>query len=123
MENIDRNQGNNYVLLNEAMASCQSVTQVNEELIGDPLEIKMLEDTDWELDESHIAANSQIGGDDVVLAYVRPKCLVGAKAAAGSRRASSGSESSNYDSYESSSEDEPEYSLAIIKRFDFESKI
>jgi cation-transporting ATPase 13A2 len=39
------------VILNEAMASCHSITYVNNELIGDPLEIKMFESTEWELDE------------------------------------------------------------------------
>ena len=33
------------------MAACQAVTYVNDELIGDPLEIKMFEETKWELDE------------------------------------------------------------------------
>jgi len=55
------------------MACCQSVTYVKEELLGDPLEIKMLEDTEWDLDEANTVANSQIGGDDIVLAYVHPK--------------------------------------------------
>ena len=49
------------------------MTYVNQELIGDPLEVKMLQDTDWVLEEPTVAANSDIGYDDVVLAYVRPK--------------------------------------------------
>jgi len=31
------------------MASCHSLARVNEELIGDPLEIKMFEASGWEL--------------------------------------------------------------------------
>jgi len=54
------------------MASCQSVTYVKDELVGDPLEIKMLEDTEWELDESNVIGNPQIDANFKVLAYVRP---------------------------------------------------
>ena len=73
IDNIKDNLYAKKVLLNEGMACCQSVTYVKEELLGDPLEIKMLEDTEWELDEAGTVGNSQIGGDDIVLAYVHPK--------------------------------------------------
>lgn len=33
------------------MASCTSVTYVNGELIGDPLDVKMFHATEWTLDE------------------------------------------------------------------------
>jgi cation-transporting ATPase 13A3/4/5 len=56
------------LLLNEAMASCHSITSVNEELIGDPLEIKMFELTDWILDE-----RMDEDGGASTLAQVRPK--------------------------------------------------
>ena len=39
------------VCLLEAMASCHSITYVNDKIIGDPLEIKMFEMTYWKLDE------------------------------------------------------------------------
>ena len=39
------------VSLLEAMASCHSITYVNDKIIGDPLEIKMFEMTYWKLDE------------------------------------------------------------------------
>jgi magnesium-transporting ATPase (P-type) len=60
------------ILLNEAMACCQSVTYVNGELIGDPLEINLLQDTDWVLDEQNTVSNSSIGANNIVLAYVYP---------------------------------------------------
>ena len=82
------------MLLNEAMASCQSVTYVKNELIGDPLEIKMLEDTEYVLHEQNTVSNSPVRGDDIVLAEVCPK---------------------GKDTFNSG--------LAIIKRFDFESKL
>ena len=37
----DLMKGNNNTLMNESMASCHSITQVEKELVGDPLEIKM----------------------------------------------------------------------------------
>jgi len=65
------------VLFNEAMASCHSITYINEELVGDPLEIKMFENTNWILDETNNVSNSLIGQNDLVLAYVRPKTDAG----------------------------------------------
>ena len=69
---IEENLNLKEVILNEAMASCHSITYVNDELIGDPLEIKMFESTNWELDEKNIVSNSQIGVNDLILAFVRP---------------------------------------------------
>ena len=77
----------------EAMASCQSVTYVNNELIGDPLEIKMMQDTQWVLKE---ATKTPAGGnDDIVLAEVLPVDNAGVDSKG----------------------------VSIIKRFDFESKL
>ena len=92
------------------MASCQSVTYVNGDLIGDPLEIKMIEDTNWQLDENTTGSNSGIGGSDMVLAYVRPMSEVEKPG-----NQSSGSQASG------SVVKRP--GLAIIKRFDFESSL
>jgi cation-transporting ATPase 13A3/4/5 len=33
------------------MAACHSITYIGDELVGDPLEIKMFESTKWVLDE------------------------------------------------------------------------
>ena len=63
---------NKKVLLNEAMASCHSLTYINSELLGDPLDIKMFECTNWVLDECNNISNSIAILNDVVLAYVRP---------------------------------------------------
>ena len=54
----------------EAMASCTGITYVNDELVGDPLDVKMFQSTGWILDES-----GQLQKDDnsIVLAYVYPK--------------------------------------------------
>jgi cation-transporting ATPase 13A2 len=52
----------------ESVASCHSITYVNGELIGDPLDVKMFEATNWVLDEPSNDAKI----DELVLAYVRP---------------------------------------------------
>ena len=58
---------NNNVLMSEAMASCHSITLVDGELVGDPLEIKMFWSTGWELDE-----RAQTVGSEAVLCHVTP---------------------------------------------------
>lgn len=35
----------------ESLASCHSITYVNDELIGDPLDVKMFQATGWILEE------------------------------------------------------------------------
>jgi magnesium-transporting ATPase (P-type) len=35
----------------EALATCHSITYVNNELIGDPLDVKMFQATGWILEE------------------------------------------------------------------------
>ena len=59
-------------ILQEAMACCHAITYIGEELIGDPLEIKMFESTKWNLYEEGTNTNSMIGGNDLVLATVTP---------------------------------------------------
>ena len=54
------------------MACCHSLTYIKEDLVGDPLEIKMFNSTSWMLCEKGVGGNSPIGGDDIVLASVRP---------------------------------------------------
>ena len=76
------------------MACCHSLTYIKDDLVGDPLEIKMFNSTSWTLNETNGATggNSPIGGDDIVLASVSPN-------------------------------HEQNGGLAIIRRFDFESKL
>jgi cation-transporting ATPase 13A2 len=91
------------------MASCHSLTYINEELLGDPLDIKMFESTNWIMDEVNIISNSIGSSHDLVLAYVRPsidKSLL-----------------ESVSSYDSPKENKRKYELAIIKRFDFESSL
>ena len=50
------------------MACCHAITYVDEELVGDPLEIKMFEMTKWKLEENPTGTNSIIQLDELVLA-------------------------------------------------------
>jgi cation-transporting ATPase 13A3/4/5 len=60
-------QQENISLMNQVMAACHSITYIGDELVGDPLEIRMFESTKWVLDEQ-----SDNSSNDIVLAYVRP---------------------------------------------------
>jgi magnesium-transporting ATPase (P-type) len=37
----------------EALASCHSVTYVNEKIVGDPLDVSMFKSTGWVFDEKN----------------------------------------------------------------------
>ena len=52
----------------EALATCHSITYVNNELIGDPLDVKMFQATNWILEEQM----EEGAADELILAYVRP---------------------------------------------------
>jgi hypothetical protein len=54
------------------MGCCHSLTFVDGELIGDPLEGEMFGNTDWILEEEN-NQNSLIGGEDIVLATLKHK--------------------------------------------------
>lgn len=53
------------------MACCHAITYVHQELVGDPLEIKMFEMTKWKLEEDQHGSNSLAQLDEIVLASVR----------------------------------------------------
>ncbi len=105
--------GDNKTLFLESLATCHSITYVNGELIGDPLDVKMFQATGWVLEEQ-----TQEGGatDELVLAYVRPE---NSKTVAFQRTDSMVS-GSDFDNKE---EQELPYQLALIRRFDFSSKL
>ena len=58
-------------VLNEGMACCHAITYVNDELVGDPLEIKMFEMTKWKLEEDVSGSNMSPSSTDIALANVR----------------------------------------------------
>ena len=106
------------------MACCHSITYIGEELIGDPLDIKMFESTKWNLYEQG-NTNSMIGGNDLVLATVTPNNKK-------NHVVRNDEESDFEDSYKSEQQNDiiersklvmDPFELQIIKRFDFESKL
>jgi cation-transporting P-type ATPase 13A2 len=48
----------------EALATCTAITYVGEELVGDPLDVKMFESTGWVLDESNTSQTGATLGED-----------------------------------------------------------
>jgi hypothetical protein len=62
-------------MLLEGLASCHAITYVNNQLIGDPLDVKMFESTKWVLDEPKTTSKV----DEIVLAYVRPSHMDASK--------------------------------------------
>jgi cation-transporting ATPase 13A3/4/5 len=98
------------VILNEAMASCHAITWVGDELVGDPLEIKMFQSTDWILDEVVPKSNSLVQEDDIILAKVKRSPF---------------SNAAPLNSFESevAGGGQDNYELAIIKRYDFEASL
>lgn len=52
------------------MACCHAITYIDKELVGDPLEIKMFEMTNWDLIEQEPGYNSAPQTDDITLAKV-----------------------------------------------------
>lgn len=113
---VEREQlsSDNKTLFLESLATCHSITYVDGELIGDPLDVKMFQATGWVLEEQ---SSEGAVTDELVLAYVRPE---NSKPLATHQRSDSmvsGSEADN-----SKKEDLP-YQLALIRRFDFSSKL
>jgi magnesium-transporting ATPase (P-type) len=53
------------------MACCHAITYVNNELVGDPLEIKMFEMSKWKLEEDNSGSNSITQLDDIILANAK----------------------------------------------------
>lgn len=90
-------------LLVECLASCHSLTKVDGEIIGDPLDAEMFKSCGWILDEP------EVGGEDnseMISAFVMPN-----------------EAQRNFDWTKESSEKLKPYQLGIVKRFDFSSKL
>ena len=58
----------------ECLATCHNLTMVKGQIIGDPIDVKMLESVGWILRENFDDKNKSVKAyDPLVLAYVRPK--------------------------------------------------
>ena len=58
--------------MTECLASCTAITYVEGKLVGDPLDVRMFESTNWIYDESEPLETSQTG-DSLVIANVYPQ--------------------------------------------------
>ena len=93
----------------ECLACCHCLTYVKEKLLGDPIDVKMFESTDWIMKE-----NSNTGDENncnpLVLNYIRPKC-----------------EEDIVVPFQDNNNVEERlktrYEIGIVKRFDFSSKL
>jgi len=57
----------------ESMASTHAITYVNGVLVGDPLDVKMFQSTNWVLNELHERPVSEMKKEEVVIAYTYPQ--------------------------------------------------
>jgi magnesium-transporting ATPase (P-type) len=70
IDNVD-NLNNKYPRLIEALATCHSITHINNRLDGDPLDLKLFEFTKWDLIEPK---EDEISNYDCMMpTIVRPK--------------------------------------------------
>ena len=93
----------------ECLACCHCLTYVKEKLLGDPIDVRMFESTEWVMKE-----NSNTGSENncnpLVLNYIRPKC----------------EEDIVVPFLDNNNVEErlkTRYEIAIVKRFDFSSKL
>lgn len=88
----------------EIMASCHSLTIINNKLIGDALDIKMFEWTGWLIED-----NNENKFDELILSILKPK---------------SNFETNDFDKVkENFMNDNFPNEIAIIRRFEFSSKL
>ena len=100
----------------ECLACCQGITRVKGKLIGDPIDVEMFESTGWELIEESEDTNNY---DPKITAYVRPS---GEKSLTEELAGLNGF-LVDPDNEEIKSRMSSHYELAIVRRFDFSSKL
>ena len=117
IEHFKKKNDNNYKNISkdllqyyiECLACCHCLTYVKENLVGDPIDVRMFESTDWIMKENSSAGNEN-SADQLVIDYIRPKCEQDSNIAF-----------ENYNGLEESLKNR--YEIAIVKRFDFSSKL
>ena len=93
----------------ECLACCHCLTYVKEKLIGDPIDVKMFESVGWIMKEN-INSGNENNYNPLVLDYIRPKC-------------EEDLEVPFQDNYLVEEKLKTRYEIAIVKRFDFSSKL
>ena len=102
------------------MAACHGLTRVNDELIGDPLDLKMFASTGWVLQEP--PEDERV--DSVVPPRVFPPIPTSRSASPSSALSGGKSDGSNDPEMRDASERwVSQEGLAIIKKFDFTSQV
>ena len=105
-KNINKDLLQYYV---ECLACCHCLTYVKEKLIGDPIDVRMFESTGWVMKENS-NPGSDVNPNPLVLNYIRPKneedIVVPYQ-----------------DNYNVEEKLKNRYEIAVVKRFDFSSKL
>ena len=93
----------------ECLACCHCLTYVKENLVGDPIDVRMFESTGWIMKENS-NTGSEINANPLVLNYIRPKneedIVVPYQ-----------------DNYNIEEKLKNRYEIAVVKKFDFSSKL
>ena len=100
----------------ECLACCQGITRVNGKIIGDPIDVEMFESTGWELIEEPQDVNNY---DPRVATYVRPK----EERSLTEKLAGLPGFVQDPNNPEIQALMNDHYELAIVRRFDFSSKL
>ena len=93
----------------ECLACCHCLTYVKEKLIGDPIDVRMFESTGWIMKENN-STGTETNFNPLVLNYIRPKCEEDIVVPF-------------QDNYNVEEKLKTRYEIAIVKRFDFSSKL
>ena len=100
----------------ECLACCQGITRVKGKIIGDPIDVEMFESTGWELIEEPEDLNNY---DPKISAYVRPK----EEKSLTEKLAGLNGFINEPNNEEIQKRMVDHYELAIVRRFDFSSKL
>ena len=93
----------------ECLACCHCLTYVKEKLIGDPIDVRMFESVGWIMKENDNTGNNN-NSNPLVINYIRPKCEEDVVVPF-------------QDNYNVEEKLKSRYEIAIVKRFDFSSKL
>ena len=93
----------------ECLACCHCLTYVKEKLIGDPIDVRMFESVGWVMKENDNTGNNN-NSNPLVINYIRPKCEEDVVVPF-------------QDNYNVEEKLKSRYEIAIVKRFDFSSKL
>jgi len=93
----------------ECLACCHCLTYIKENLIGDPIDVKMFESTGWIMKEN-TNTGDEFNANPLVLDYIRPKNEEDITVP-------------YQDNYNEEEKLKNRYEIAIVKRFDFTSEL